>query len=200
MVPSETLHAFRHHACKLVLRGRSLLVDLGEIGLGDPAGDNTRLHDQASASSRDASLASRMPGCFMVSPSLLHPAGQIVGGAAGRSSTVLMSFSPNSPASSRSRRARSSKRLPRPVPRCASSSDSSCFRYCGRGAAVRSRFPRRSLDAGEIAQVHKRQILHRAETFRRQQLADNLVDVEGSVNTRVEFSKSAWRRPILPVR
>src|SRR6185437_2558064 len=81
--------------CRVGGFGRYLL--LGEIGLADPAGLDAGLHDQLFrlvAGDFDAVERAGVLGRFAALLAL-GPADQIVGAQPARSSTVLMSFSPN---------------------------------------------------------------------------------------------------------
>src|ERR1700738_5198595 len=151
-----------------------------------------------SASSRDTSLGSRMPGCLVGSPPSLRSVQPTRSSVAqpARSSTVLMSFSPNftnifevTPGTVfRASSTPSSLRL-------FSSSLSSCSRYsrarlCSSlaGSSSKPSIPASSLmstSASSSTEVKPSDASNWPTT------SSTLSD---SMNTRVEFSKSAWRR------
>src|SRR6266436_6564535 len=151
-----------------------------------------------SASSREVSLGSRMPGCLVGSPPSLRSVQPTRSSVAqpARSSTVLISFSPNFTSIFEVTPGTVFKASSTPSSfRLVSSSASCCSRYsrarlCN-SFAVSSSKPSMPASSRTSTSASSSTDVKPSDASNWPTTSSTLSD---SMNTRVEFSKSAWRR------
>ena len=168
-----------------------------QIGLGDPAGLEARLHDhRLGVLARQLEAVENAGLADGLAVLAFGPAGEIVGGATGeildRLDAVLAEPHQHrgGDAGHLLERVLDAEFLALGVELGLDLGEifAGAGLQFGRGVVVEA------LDAGDFLGIDHRQFLDRVEAFRRQQLADHLVDIERSMNMRVRFSNSAWRR------